>query len=484
MRPSEYASLDGTALAALLRAGEVTAEEVRRAARSCIVRVDTELNATVGGVLADPPAHDPGGPFAGVPFAVKDLVCHAEGLPQQSGSLLCADTVADHDTHLMRRWRAAGLVTLCRTTTPEFGLSCSTESRATGITRNPFRLDATPGGSSGGSAALVAAGALPWAHANDAAGSIRIPAALCGLVGLKPTRGRIPSGPDADDPLFGLSAEFALTRTVRDSAALLDAVAGWEPGERYQLPAPGLPYSRAVRRDPPRLRIAFTSTPPLTARVDTAHRRAVEETAAVLEALGHEVTETPLALDPDEFVENSARLWSASVADTVGGFARDRSTYETDRLLEPVTRVFAAQGRTQRWSDVSAARGWQNRLTRAVARQFRSFDLHLTPTVARTAWPVGLLGLDQHVERPAQWLARLFEFVPFTPLHNVTGQPAISVPAGFDDGLPVGVQLAAHPGREDLLLSVAAQLERAAGAPAPRPTVHAAPPAASPQEGS
>src|SRR5690625_2273496 len=232
MFPSEYAALDGTALAALIKDRQVSVQEVRDVAQQSVELVNPALNAVVGDVLEPNSEYPKTAPFAGVPFALKDTVCHAAGLAQENGSLLSAGVVTTSDSDLMRRWNSAGLQTIYRTTTPEFGLSCTTESRATGITRNPWNLEMSPGGSSGGSTALVAAGALPMAHANDAAGSNRTPAALCGLVGLKPSRGLIPPGPGSDEPLFGMTSEFAVTRTVRDTAALLDAVAGSEPGDR------------------------------------------------------------------------------------------------------------------------------------------------------------------------------------------------------------------------------------------------------------
>ena len=487
MNLADYTACDGTALAALITTGEVSAAEVHDAAYRSITAVDPELNAVAGSVLAEPLHHDSAGPFAGVPFALKDLVCHAAGLEQESGSELCRGHVPDYDTDLMTRWRAAGLAVMCRTTTPEFGLSCSTESRISGITRNPFDTSRTPGGSSGGSAALVAAGALPWAHANDAAGSIRIPAALCGLVGLKPTRGRIAVGPDSDDPLFGLSTEFAITRTVRDSAALLDAVAGPALGDRYAVAAPDSSFAAALANPTGTLRVGFSTTAPFGGPVDTAHQRAVENTATELARMGHHVEEIPVNFDPDEFVEMSARFWSASIADTVatmvggnGGpvatpswmFTAGRNQGEVGHRLQATTHAFVAYGSTLRWRDISEARSWQNRLTRSVAHQFQRFDLHLTPTVARTAWPVGTPDPNRDHLRPVQWLHTLFELVPFTPLYNVTGQPAINLPAGSHDGLPVGVQLAAAPGCEALLLSIAAQFEQLRPWASVRPHLH------------
>ena len=259
MRLDEYAAHDGLGLAALVRRGEVSAAELAALAQSAIEALNPQLNAVIGRVDARPPAGDATAPFHGVPFLIKDLVLHAQGVPCDMGSRLLAGAfTAPHDTELMARFRAAGLVTLGRTNTPELGFNATTEPLLYGATRNPWDPSRSAGGSSGGSSAAVAAGIVPLAHANDGGGSIRIPAAQCGLVGLKPTRGRTPVGPETGMPLHDMGIEHAVTRTLRDCAALLDAVEGPASGDRFAIARPARPYAEEVRRAPPRrLRIAF-----------------------------------------------------------------------------------------------------------------------------------------------------------------------------------------------------------------------------------
>ncbi|WP_170127505.1 amidase [Kineococcus rhizosphaerae] len=470
--------LDATALAEGLRSGEFSAVEVRAAAVAAVTAVDPVLNAVVGERLElspldvdpDPRKH---GDYRHVPFAVKDLVCQAAGVLHESGSALTAGHRAEQDSALMLRWRRAGLDVLYRTSTPEFGLSCTTESAIGGATHNPWDTTRTPGGSSGGSAALVAAGALPWAHANDAAGSIRIPAALCGLIGLKPSRGRVPTGPDSDDPLFGLSTEFAITRSVRDTAALLDIAGGKATGERYLLPTPTNGWLAELSSSASRpLRIAVSSTSPFGGPVDADCVRAVTETAHTLAALGHHVINVDLGIDGDEFIEMSSIFWSASIAETVRS-VRPRPGRPANVGLRPVTRVFADAGEHLSWQQVAAARAWQNRITRQIAeQQAKTYDLLVTPSTARPAWPTSEPSMDEVPASPAEWLRRLFAYVPFTPLANVTGAPAITLPARPAGHLPVGVQFTAALGEESLLLSVAAHLEAVADWTRLRPESH------------
>src|SRR3954469_10228715 len=285
MRVDEYAAHDATALAELISNGEVSAAEVREAALAAIAAVDSEIHAVAHGPFEDAAAAA-SGPFAGVPFAVKDTLMEA-GRPLEFGSRLLEGYVAPSDVTLTERFRAVGLVSLVRTATPEFAFNLDTAPDLRGPTRNPWDLDRSAGGSSGGAAALVASGALPMAHGNDGGGSIRLPAAHCGLVGLKPSRGRVPMGPLIGEPAGGVAHEFALTRTVRDTAALLDAVAGPAPGDRYYVAAPATPYAEVIAAEPGPLRIAVHTESAFGRPTDPEVRATVNAVAAALEELGH-----------------------------------------------------------------------------------------------------------------------------------------------------------------------------------------------------
>ncbi|MFC5948731.1 amidase [Pseudonocardia lutea] len=473
MKPDEYADLDATALAALIRSGEVTAEEVQAAAADALDAVQPDLNALVGERFGTPLDHDRGGPFAGVPFAVKDLIVHAAGVPQRAGSrLLGAGVPMPSDTHLMARFRRAGLATLGVTATPELGFNASTEPVATGPVRNPWDLGRSSGGSSGGSAALVAARALPLAHANDGGGSIRIPAAACGLVGLKPSRGRTSPGPDYADPLLGLGVEFAVTRTVRDCAGLLDAVHGHEPGDRYLLPDPVRPYTEEVRTGSQPLRIALHTTPfSGEGGVDPRCAAATEAAGRTLEELGHTVEPAAPALDAAAFDDANLVAWTSFLADGVDTLAAALGVRPGPEHLEATTLACAEHGRSLRASDLFAADRVFNATTRAVAAFHQRFDLILTPTMNVPNTPLGHLDADDRSLDARGWYDRIFSTAGFTALSNVTGNPAISLPLGrTEEGWPIGVQLIAPYAAEGTLVAVAADLERALPWDGHRPT--------------
>ncbi|MFI1386163.1 amidase [Embleya sp. NPDC020886] len=473
MELREYAHTDATGLKDLLDRREVTPGEVFDLARAAIEQVDPVLGAVVGEVFDEPLAYASSGPFGGVPFAVKDLLCTAAGVRNENGSALMAGHVSPRDSHLMARWRTGGLAVLCRTSTPEFGFSATTEPATHAPTRNPWNPDRVAGGSSGGSAALVAAGALPWAHANDAGGSIRTPAALCGVVGLKPSRGLVPPGPDADEPLFGLTAEFAVTRSVRDAAALLDLVHGSAPGDRYHLRrrAPG-EFVAALGHRPRGLRVAVSTGSP-DVRADAAVAAEVARVAGLLEEFGGRVEWAEPVVDDERLRDLHLTFWSASIADTLRALTGGQDVEDALALVETATAAMVRHGLSLRWQDVSRARAYQNELTRSTADFLDGFDLVLSPVTRSTAWPIGELDSNRPGIDARGWVDTLSRYSPFTAVHNVTGRPAISVPTGMSAGLPVGVQLAAAPGREDLLLAVAAQLEEAAPWHARVPPVHA-----------
>jgi amidase len=456
----EYAGLDAIGLAELIRSGEVTASEVEELARRAIETVNGDLNALTQPLFESPLGYAPDGPLAGVPFLIKDSGPFARGVSFTLGSRSIRHAVAAVDHELMARFRAAGLATLGQTTAPELGLSFATESVRYGRTRNPWSLERGVGGSSGGSAALVAAGAVPLAHGNDGAGSLRVPAFCCGLVGLKPSRGRTPSGPLVGEAGFGLVTEFALTRSVRDTALLLDVVSAPAIGEKYSAPPPSRPFAEAVRVDPGRLRVAVMTDAWSGVAVDAQVAEVAVSAGRMLEWIGHEVSELS-GVGPD--VEAEDVVEGSMLAALATGAAMLRAPVRPDpALLEGVSRAVLAETEAATALDVMAALDAQHRVTRAVARFFTGYDLLLTPTLGQLPAPHGTLDYDNPDYSVRDWLRRIFEYGPFTAAFNVAGNPAISVPLGQGrEGLPIGVQLVAAAGRDDLLLQVAAQLEQA-----------------------
>ncbi|WP_344942486.1 amidase [Sphaerisporangium flaviroseum] len=470
MEPHEYANLDAVGLRELIQAREVSVAEVEAAARRALEYAHAGLNALTLPLFEPALEHEPTGPLAGVPFVIKDSGPFARGVPFALGSRSIRGARTLVDQELMTRFRAAGLVALGQTTAPELGLSFSTEPVKHGPTRNPWALDRGAGGSSGGSAALVAAGAVPLAHGNDGAGSLRVPASCCGLVGLKPSRGRTPCGPYAGEMAFGHTVEFGLTRTVRDTAHLLDAVAAAPPvGEKYMAPPPVRPYIEEVRADPGRLRVAITTEAWSGVAVDPQVAAVAVNVGKVLEWVGHTLTEASPAVDPDALVEASMLgVVAAGAALLMAPRRPDRS------LMEAVSRRVLAETEAFSALDVMAAVGAQHQVTRPIGLFFTRYDLLVTPTLGQLPAPHGTLGYDDPDHSVRSWLRRIFEYGPFTAPFNVSGNPAISLPLGQSrEGLPIGVQLVAAYGREDLLLRVAAQLEQAAPWKHRRPPIYA-----------
>jgi amidase len=452
----EYARLDAVGLRELIARGEVAAAEVVAVARDAVTAADSVVNALAQPLFADPLSHAGDGPFTGVPFLLKDGPM-AEGVEFFLGSRALNGVRARHDTDLMGRFRAAGLVALGVTAMPELGLSFATEPVRHGPTRNPWALERGVGGSSGGAAALVAAGAVPVAHGNDSAGSIRIPAACCGLVGLKPSRGRTPCGPDTGDPAFGAHVDFAVTRTVRDTAHLLDAVHGPGVGDKYTAPPPDRPYVEELTAEPGRLRVAISTHSWSGGAVDADVVAATERVGRLLDECGHGVVPADPALDWDDVVD-AAMAEAVAIAAPVLGAPRRPAPDK----LEAVTRQVLAAAGALSALDLIRLLDAQNRVTRRVGAFFTEHDLLVTPTVAALPPPHGTLSSDRSGHTLESWLRTLFDFGPFTVPFNLAGQPAISLPLGSgSSGLPIGVQLVAGYGREDLLLRVAAGLERA-----------------------
>ncbi|MGH2923936.1 MAG: amidase [Solirubrobacterales bacterium] len=470
----DLAGLDATAQAELVRGGEASPVELVDAAIERCERIDPEINAVIhtffdrareqaAGELTD-------GPFRGVPFLVKDLGAGAlAGDPMHMGmrALKEADFRLPVDTFLGLRFRDAGLITIGKTNTPELGIQPTTEPEAYGATRNPWDLARTAGGSSGGSAAAVAAGIVPFAHASDGGGSIRIPASCCGLVGLKTTRQRITQGPLIGDFAGGLAIDFAVTRTVRDAAALLDAVGGEAPGDPYFAPPPPRPYREELDADHETLRVgSLTEIPALGIEVDPAVLAPLRETLELLAALGHDVGDEAASL-PDPGAGGIDPKWAfqvrydaaQAVTLTQLGFVLGRQLGPDD--VEPLTWAMAAAGRERSSEDYLAAVGFHQGLSRMIAAWFEAGnDLLVTPTLGELPPPLGTF--DQGGPDPLDAFRRGEPMGMFTATFNITGQPAISLPLGVsDDGLPIGVQLVAPFGREDLLIRVARQLERA-----------------------
>lgn len=461
----ELAFLDATAQAELVRRREVTPLELVEAAIARIERLNPTLNAVITPLYDEARAAAraplPDGPFTGVPFLLKDLLAACAGSPLSEGSAFLRGRYrSPHDSELVARYRRAGLIVVGKTNTSEFGILPTAEPAAFGPARNPWDIERSTGGSSGGSAAAVAAGLVPVAHANDGGGSIRIPAACCGVFGLKPTRGRIPLGPDYGDLYGGLVCEHVVTRSVRDSAALLDATAGPMPGDPYAAPPPVRPFLQEVGAPPGRLRIAFSVESPTGTPVHPECVAAVKDAAALCADLGHEVEEAAPAFDGRALGRAFAVLWSAGTAWSLSRWARVLGRDPGPDAVEPLTRALAERGRGISAVDYLHAVAEGQRLARDIARFFERYDLWLTPVVGEPPHPLG--SFVSPPEDPTRGLRRAGLFAPFTYIANMTGQPAMSVPLYWtSDGLPIGVHFLGRFGDEATLLRLAAQLEEA-----------------------
>jgi amidase len=483
---AEYGRHDALGLAALVRNGQVSALELLDEALARTVAVNPQINAVIhvmeARARAAIDAGLPEGPFRGVPFLLKDLMTACAGEPMRCGSRLFRDFVPSADEELTRRYKAAGLVIFGKTNTPELGVSNVTEPELFGATRNPWNLERTPGGSSGGSAAAVAARIVPAANANDGGGSIRTPASNCGLVGLKPSRGRNPTGPQAPDAWWGFIGEHVVCRSVRDCAALLDATCGDYPQQLMKLPAPLRPYLEETSHPPGRLRIAFSFDPGLGRDLHPENRRALEATMAALEGLGHELVEARLPLPREAFVSSYAALIAADVAATlrlapsmVGREARSED-------VELATWVLARMGEAQSAAETTGALWAMQAFSRQWLGWCTSFDALLTPSVGVPPLRIGAYQLPALQRNALRLLTALpaaamlsqrdkvleafepvFAAAPYTMIANVTGQPSLSLPLHWtQDGLPMGMLFtAARVGDEAQLFRLAAQLEQA-----------------------
>lgn len=482
MEYDEYRRHDAVALAGLVARGEVKPAELLEVAIGRAEAVNHRFNAIVRPMydIARERAKLPlSGPFAGVPFLIKDLAQDYAGLPTGSGSRALATYPMPEHAEVVRRWLDAGLVIFGKTNTPEFGAKAVTEPEANGPSRNPWNIAHTPGGSSGGSAAAVAAGIVPAAGGNDGGGSIRIPAACCGLFGLKPGRGLVPSGPAYAEMLHGAAVNGVLTRSVRDSAAMLDVIAGTDPAGPYVPALPETSYRELARREPPRLRIGYATASPIGMDVSPEAVAAVEDAVGLLRDLGHHVEEAQTGVNERQLARDFLTLLFASVAADIDLVRRGTGCGE-DRF-ELDTRIMAAVGRATGAPTYVAAHNRWNEHSHRLALFHESYDLLLTPTLAhpparvgQVATPVwmeaagrlllavrgaGLLAMTDLVDRVADENLR---WTPYTQLANITGRPAMSVPTYWTPGgLPLGVQFVAGLGGEGLLLSLATQLEQA-----------------------
>jgi amidase len=467
-------------LAAGVRSGELSARELVESAYEAVERLNGELNAFVTlceeRALAEADQVSAGDerPLAGVPIAIKDLVAITEGVRTTFGSAAMEDWVPDHDSALVRRLRGAGAIIVGKTNLPEFGILPVSEPDLFGPCRNPWDTSRTTGGSSGGSACAVASGMVPIAHANDGGGSIRIPASCCGLVGLKPSRGRVSLAPDFTEFVGGIAIEGTVSRTVADTALALDVIAGYEPGDPYWAPPPSAPFVDAIDRSPGKLRVALATSAPLGIPVHEHCVEAAREAAAALESLGHDVEEAAPAWDDDGYIENFIKIWTAGTGEEIHTYGRLRGQPLDTSKLEPLTQQMVEIASGFSAVDYLRSLEYLQRLARRVVSFWNDYDILLTPTLAQPPIPIGALR-PKEGEEPIQMLENSAGFVPLTPVFNVTGQPAISLPlATSPEGLPIGVQLVGAPAGEELLLSLAAQLEAARPWASRRPELVAA----------
>jgi len=480
----EYDQCDGLKLAELIKNKEVSAEEVCEEAIQRIEQINPALNAVVT------PMYDaarevlkgqlPDGPFTGVPFLLKDLLAAYAGVPLTGGSRAYEKYIPESDSELVRRFKNAGLVTLGKTNCPEFGLLGYTEPELHGTTRNPWNTEHSPGGSSGGSAAAVASGMVPLASGGDGGGSIRIPSSCCGLFGLKVTRGRTPTGPEHGTIWQGAVVEHVLSRSVRDSAAMLDATHGADAGAPYHVHKPDRPYMEEIQQPPGALRIAFTTISPIDTPVDPECKKAVEETARLLETLGHHLEEAQPDLDGKALANSYMTMYFGEMAADIEALESilGRKSRRTD--VEPLTWTLGLLGRTfSAGHFVTHLREW-GRASREMGKFHQKYDLYLTPTMAFPPYKIGelkpkpaemmlmkvvnTLGLGGLLKASGMTDKLAIESLsktPFTQLANFTGQPAMSVPMHWTpDGLPCGVQFMAPFGDEATLFRIAAQLEQ------------------------
>lgn len=475
MTLAEYATFDALGLAELVEMKQIQPRELAALALEGITKLNPQLNAVLETFADDRAEHCPlEGPFAGVPFLVKDFPIY-KGVKAELGSELCVGFVPQRDSALGTRLRKAGLVNLGRTTSSEFGLAATTENRLNGKTANPWNTERSAAGSSGGSAAITAAGAVPVAQGGDGGGSLRMPASMCGLVGLKPTRGRVSAAPGDVAPLSGLATSFMLTRTVRDCAALLDVAEGPVSGDRFEIARPVRPFLEEVGRPVGKLRVAFTGEAWSGLPVDQSLQAALQATAKLCEEIGLEVEEASPQFDYEAYLAAQEIIWYAHTRRDIGGLAHVMGRQPSTETLQSTTLAVYERGQGIGVDEFLAALSVYQEVSRRVGQFFTRFDVLLTPTCVVEPPPLGRYDPDMAGADADTLFEQLAPFETFTALFNATGLPALSLPLQQGPtGLPLGMQFVARFGEEATLLRLAAAFERAAPWAARRPRVHVA----------
>ena len=484
MSHEEYLSRDALALAEAVRGGHVTALELLELALARLEALNPRINAVVHRMEEDArraAAAPTPGPFCGVPFLAKDLASMYAGHPTSAGSRFLRDHVVTWDSELARRVKATGVSVFGKTNTPEWGLQPITEPELWGPTLNPWNPERSPGGSSGGTGAAIAAGIVPMGGGGDGGGSIRIPASCCGLFGLKPSRGRTPTGPRRGQFWRGASVEHVLTRSVRDSAAMLDATHGPDPGVAFEIPAPDGPWLAEVELDPGPLRIAYTTIPCVGTEVHQDCIDAVTDAAALLTSLGHDVVEDHVAIDGEAFARNFLTVVAGELGADIGEAAAAVGRRPRRHELEPATWALGLISNALSAQDFAASLRRMEVMARDVGDFFEKYDIVLTPTVSVPPPPLGTVGPSASERAQLKFVGMFgsgrlvkaaglideaaksaLDFIPWTPVYNITGHPAMSVPLYWnDEGLPIGVHFVGRFAREDTLFRLAGQLERA-----------------------
>jgi amidase len=460
---SEYSNYDGLGLAELVRKKAVKPIELVEAAIERIERLNPKLNAVIFKAYDDARARAQtklSGAFAGVPMLLKDILGYKKGWPNRDGSRFVSANPSPYTSTLVTRFEAAGLIPLGKTNVPEFGIVPLAESKLYGAARNPWNFDHSTGGSSGGSAAAVAAGIVPLAHANDGGGSIRIPASCCGLVGLKPTRGRNPLGPTAGDIMGGLLAEHVVSRSVRDTAAALDATAGPEIGDPYVAPPPPGPYLSAINKKPKKLRIAFATTGLDGQSFDPECKAAAESAAKLCAKLGHHVEEAMPQVSPVIISANFLPIWASGLTMLIDFIARAAGKEPARQEFEGLTWGLYQFGKTITAAQYQLCWATLQVVSRHVAAWQKPYDAWITPVLAKPPLKIGTVNLEE--TDLMKGFAPIINYIPFTAMQNFSGQPAISLPLSWSkSGLPIGVQFVGRFGEEHVLLQLAAQIEKA-----------------------
>ena len=464
MNLSEYAAYDALGLAELIKSKEVSSKEVFETALRAVEAVNGDLNAIIETFpegAPGPPANAVDGAFYGVPFLVKDVGLHFEGIKCEFCSRLCEGMVAPADSHYARLLKDTGVNIVGRTNTPEFSMSGTSENLLYGNTSTPWKLGYSANGSTGGGASSVAAGVVPIAHGSDIGGSIRGPAAWCGGVGLKPSRARISSGPFFDEWGNGMSMTFVQTKTLRDTAIMLDCLAIPQPGDPFVIDKPAYSYASYLTRKSPPLRLAFSSAPLMDAPVDPEIAAAVEASAHCLADMGHIVTEDAPPVDLPAIDQACIAMWFFDFHRRLDGYAQQMGRTVSAETVEAATLNFYELAKTLPYEKLIEAQGRFNTIRRQVGPFFEKYDAWITPTLAQVAPPHGVFGMNvnlapeaflNHEQKPAQFML----------LYNLTGQPAISLPLALhSNGLPIGVQIAARPAEDHLLIELGAALEQA-----------------------